>query len=111
VTDTSEAPTFVVEVERDGETVRLIAAGELDYATTPLFAEAFERLEPGYATIVVDLTRCTFFASSGISLLLEQNAIAQEQGIEFVVIRAPHEVQRMFDLLGLDDRLTFRDPE
>ena len=109
MTDTSEAPPFAVEVERDGTVVRLIASGELDYATTPLFQEAFDQLEPGYETVVADLSGCTFFASSGITLLLEQNAIAQEQGIEFVVVKAPAEVQRMFDLLGLDDRLTFRD--
>jgi anti-anti-sigma factor len=111
VTDTFEAPQFAAETKRDGNVATIIATGELDYATTPDFQEAFDSLEPGYETLVIDLSGCTFFASSGITLLLEQNAIAQEQGIEFVVIRAPHEVQRMFDLLNLGDRLTFRDPE
>jgi anti-anti-sigma factor len=111
VTDTHEAPQFAAEAVREGTVARIIATGELDYATTPDFQAAFDGLEPGYETLIVDLSGCTFFASSGITLLLEQNARAEEQEIELVVIKAPPEVQRMFDLLSLGDRLTFRDPE
>jgi anti-sigma B factor antagonist len=102
-----DPPQFEVALERDGTVATILVRGELDIATTPALEAAFARLEPGYQTLVVDLTECTFFASSGISLLLEHNARAKEEGIEFVVVKAPSDVQRMFDLLGLDQRLTF----
>jgi anti-anti-sigma factor len=110
VTQTFEPPPFGVEAARDGATATVAVLGELDIATTPELVDALASLEPGYEQLVVDLSRCTFFASSGISILLEQNHRAAEEGFELVVIKAPPEVQRMFDLAALDGKLTFRDP-
>ena len=110
MTDTFRVPPFGVEVERHGGVATVRLTGELDIRTTPEFQQALTDLEPGYETLVVDLSGCTFFASSGISILLEENARAKAEGFELVVIKAPPEVQRMFDLVGLDDRLTFRPP-
>ena len=101
------APKFEVVPERGGAVATLIVRGELDIATTPKLEAGFAGLEPGYETLVVDLTGCTFFASSGISLLLEHNARCTEAGIEMVIVKAPPDVQRMFDLLALDEKLTF----
>ena len=110
MTETFEPAPFGVELTRDGATATVAILGELDIATTPELTDALRSLEPGYETLVVDLSRCTFFASSGISILLEQSHRAKEEGFELVVIKAPAEVQRMFDLAGLEDKLTFRDP-
>jgi anti-anti-sigma factor len=110
VTETFQPPPFGVEVARDGTTATVAVHGELDLSTTPQLTEAIASLEPGYEQLVVDLSRCTFFASSGISILLEQNHRAAQDGFELVVIKASRDVQRMFDLAGLDDKLTFRDP-
>jgi anti-sigma B factor antagonist len=110
VTETFEPPPFGVELTRDGRTATVAILGELDISTTPELTGALAALEPGYETLVVDLSRCTFFASSGISILLEESHRAQQEGFELIVIKAPAEVQRMFDLAGLEDKLTFRDP-
>ena len=110
MTDTFEPAPFGIEVGRDGATATVAVLGELDISTTPELTGALAALEPGYETLVVDLSRCTFFASSGISILLEQSHRASEEGFELVVIKARPEVQRMFDLAGLEDKLTFRDP-
>ena len=110
MTETFEPPPFGIELARDGATATVAVLGELDIATTPELTDALRSLEPGYATLVVDLSRCTFFASSGISILLEQSHRAKEEGFELVVIKARAEVQRMFDIAGLEDKLTFRDP-
>ena len=101
------APKFEVVPERDGTVATLFVRGELDIATTPKLEAGFAGLEPGYERLVVDLTECSFFASSGISLLLDQGARHREAGVEMLVVKAPSEVQRMFDLLALDERLTF----
>jgi anti-sigma B factor antagonist len=110
LTETFQPPPFGIEVTRDAASATIAILGELDISTTPDLTEALRSLEPGYGTLVVDLSRCTFFASSGISILLEESHRAKEEGFELVVIKAPAEVQRMFDLAGLDDKLTFRDP-
>ncbi len=110
MTETFEPAPFGVEVTRAGATATVAVVGELDIATAPKFVQALASLEPGYETLVVDLSRCTFFASSGISILLEESHRAKQEGFELVVIKAPPEVQRMFDLAALDDKLTFRDP-
>ena len=47
-------------------------------------------------------------ASSGISILLEEAHRAGIDGFELIVIKAPPDVHRMFDLAGLQDKLTFR---
>jgi anti-anti-sigma factor len=107
---TFQPPPFGVETSRDGATATVAIDGELDIATTPQLTQALESLETGYELLVVDLSRCTFFASSGISVLLEQSHRAKREGFEVVVIKAPRDVQRMFDLASLDDKLTFRDP-
>jgi anti-sigma B factor antagonist len=102
-------PKFEVASGCHGAVATLIVRGELDIATTPQLEAGFAGLEPGYETLVVDLTECTFFASSGISLLLDQHARHEEAGVEMQIVKAPADVQRMFDLLGLDERLTFVD--
>jgi len=107
VTDTFRAPPFSVEAERRGTTAIVAVIGELDIATAPRFQEAITKLEAGYATLVVDLSKCTFFASSGISILLEENHRGETNGFELLVVKAPPEVQRMFDLARLDHKLTF----
>jgi anti-anti-sigma factor len=107
VTDISKAPPFAVEVERRDATVIVAVVGELDIATAPYLEQAFAGLEPDYETLVVDLSNCAFFASSGISILLEESHRAKTEGVELVVIKAQPQVQRMFDLACLDDKLTF----
>ena len=105
-----QPPPFGVEVTRAGATATVAVVGELDIATAPKFVQALASLEPGYETRVIDLSRCSFFASRGISILVEQSHREKQEGFELVVIKAPPEVQRMFDLAALDDKLTFRDP-
>jgi anti-anti-sigma factor len=110
LTHTFKPPPFAVEVERTGSTSTVAIVGELDIATTPELLQALAGLEPGYETLVLDLTRCTFFASSGISILLAENDRAERERFELVIIKAPPDVQRMFDVAGLPERLTFREP-
>ena len=108
MTQTFEPPPFGVEVARDGATATVAVLGELDISTTQEFTEALASLEPGDEQLVVDLTRCSFFASSGISILLEQRHRAERGELRAPRwIKAPPEVQRMFDLAGLEEKLTF----
>jgi anti-anti-sigma factor len=55
---------------------------------------------------VLDLREVSFMDSAGLRLVLE----ASRAGASFAVVRGPREVQRLFDLVGLDEgRLTMLD--
>jgi anti-sigma B factor antagonist len=109
LTDTFEAPEFAIEAGRDGPVATIAVKGELDVATAPELQAAIAVLEPGYEELVIDLSECTFFASSGISVLLDENARGATDGFRLVVVKAPPQVQRIFDLTSLDSMITFRE--
>jgi anti-sigma B factor antagonist len=110
LTDTFEAPEFAIDVRRDAAAATVAVKGELDVATAPELIAAIAGLEPGYEELVIDLSECSFFASSGISVLLDENARGAAEGFRLVVVKAPPEVQRIFDLTSLDTMITFREP-
>lgn len=110
MTDTFEAPEFAIHAHREGPAATIAVTGELDVATAPELIAAIAALEPGYEELVIDLSECSFFASSGISVLLDENARGASKGFKLVVVKAPPEVQRIFDLTGLDELITFREP-
>jgi stage II sporulation protein AA (anti-sigma F factor antagonist) len=110
LTDTFEAPEFALHADRRGPVATVAVKGELDVATAPDLIAAIGALEPGYEELVIDLSECSFFASSGISVLLDENARAESQGFKLVVVKAPPEVQRIFDLTSLEAIITFREP-
>jgi anti-sigma B factor antagonist len=109
LTDQFEAPEFAIDTGREGPVATLVVKGELDVATAPDLTAAIAALEPGYEELVIDLSQCSFFASSGISILLDTNARGAAEGFRLVVVKAPPEVQRIFDLTSLDEMITFRD--
>ena len=108
MTEAFEAPAFSVEVSRRGAVSTVAIRGELDIFTEPEVLAVLAGLEPGYETLVIDLSECAFFASSGISMLLDLKTRGAREGFQLVVIKARPEVQRIFDLTSLDKTLTFQ---
>jgi len=104
-----EAPAFAIRTDREGPVATVAVKGELDVATAPDLIAAIAALEPGYDELVIDLSECSFFASSGISILLDENARGAAEGFRLVVVKAPPEVQRIFDLTSLEKMITFRE--
>ena len=109
MTDSFEAPKFAIHADRDGPIATVAVEGEVDIATAPQLVAGIAALEPGYEELVIDLSRCSFFASSGISVLVNENQRAATEGFRLVVVKAPPEVQRIFELTSLDDIITFRE--
>ena len=109
LTETYEAPEFRVDARREGPVATVAVIGELDIATGPELQAAIDALEPGYEELIVDLSECSFFASSGISILLEENARAARDGFRLVVVKAPASAQRIFELTSLERIITFRE--
>lgn len=92
--------------------VRLGLSGELDMVTGPQLEAALRRAEgQGAGVVVVDLRELTFMDSTGLNVLLRADVRARDGGWQLRLVRGPGAIQRVFNIAGLDDRLTFVEPD
>ena len=106
--DQSDLEPFRCEVEPDRATVRVRPVGELDLATVPLVdAELAELWSVGFTRLVVDLRSVTFLDSTGLRLLLTWQARSAADGMVFGVIPGPPVVERVLEVAGVADHLTY----
>jgi anti-sigma B factor antagonist len=83
--------------------------GDIDLRTAPAVRSELEAARGEAACVVLDLRLVEFMDSSGIRLLVEAQLAADRDGASFAVVRGPAPVQRLFELAGLDGRLTLVD--
>lgn len=99
---------FRCDVETAHGQVRLIPRGEIDLASVDeLDAQLRELRETGFDHLVLDLRQVTFMDSTGLRLILSWDDVARENGIDFSVVPGTPGVQRLFEITGVLDRLTF----
>jgi anti-sigma B factor antagonist len=85
-------------------------AGELDLAGVTRFAEAVAgALDTDARTIVLDLSKLEFLDSTGVHAILKAERLLSAQHRSLVLVRGPRQVQRIFEIAGLADRLAFSD--
>jgi len=96
---------FSVDVHAQGAAQVVVVRGEVDIATADAVrAElhgAFERK----GTVVLDLREVAFMDTQGLAVVIEAERAAGDE-TKFVVARAPDQVHRLFDMIGLTPRLT-----
>ncbi len=102
-------PEFSVTRRRTGDAVVVVATGEIDLATVDDVDAAIEAARGEARRIVLDLRAVSFIDSAGLRLVISQSRALAEEGAEFAVVRGPREVQRVFDLVGLEGRVTMLD--
>jgi anti-anti-sigma factor len=99
---------FQVDVRLHRNVVHLVALGELDLATADqLRAQLNELLTAGFKRLIIDLRQLTFIDSTGLALLVRYHEAAQNNGWQLSLIQGPPQIQRLFKLTGLLDRLPF----
>ena len=86
-----------INARRVGNSRLVVMAGEHDLSTAAAVAEAFQRGEPGTATIV-DLTDATFIDSSVIAALA---AAAERCGTLLLVVPHTSTVRRTLEICGI----------
>jgi anti-anti-sigma factor len=96
---------FSVSRRRAGDAIVVAPAGEIDLATIDALQAAIDVAATDAETVVLDLREVTFIDSAGLRLVLQSSRAIGGFG----VVRGPREVQRIFDLVGLDGRLTILD--
>lgn len=104
------SPLLQVDVVRERGTIRIAPVGELDLNTLPLLQEALAQADTaGIERVVVDLSELTFMDSTGIYLLRGLAAKSRDAGRELSVVRGPWQVQRIFQLAGVEPEFAFSD--
>jgi anti-anti-sigma factor len=85
-------------------------AGELDLSGVARVSEAFaSAFDSDARAIVLDLRGLEFLDSTGVHAILKAERSASEQHRSFVIVRGPRQVQRIFEISGILDMLTFSD--
>jgi len=93
---------FGLELGRDGTSIVVRLAGELDIETSPELRECLERLdEQRHVSIVVDLGHLTFCDSTGISALVQGYHGCQKAGGYLRIEGETGLVARVLELTGL----------
>jgi anti-anti-sigma factor len=91
-------------------TTTLGLEGELDLASARRMEESLAAIEGEKpARLVVDLTRLAFIDSTGLRLLIQADARAREWGGRLVLRPGDTSVQKVFELTGALDVLSFED--
>jgi anti-sigma B factor antagonist len=105
----------LLEVSSDqrGDTLVVTVSGELDVSTAPVLQRELDRLaaeEPTDA-LRLDLSALRFMDSTGLQLVLSTANKATEEGRRLELVRGTNSVQRVFQVAGLEERLTFVEPD
>jgi anti-sigma B factor antagonist len=99
-----------IGVEPDPQGVRIRLVGELDLATSPELDRLLDELAGnGHSQLLIDLTGVEFMDSTGLASILRALDAARHNGHRLSVRRGSPQVQRLFELTGIGDRLTFED--
>jgi len=110
--DRSELGPFRVDLVPNRDEVRVCPVGEIDLATVPLLdAELAELWSRGFARLVLDLRDVCFLDSTGIRMLLSWQAASSEDGLHFSVIPGPPMVERVLEIAGVTEYLTYARPD
>jgi anti-anti-sigma factor len=84
--------------------------GEIDLETAAPLGEEMSLLETqAPVRCLVDLSGVEFIDSTGLGAILRAQTTAEANGHTLTFRRGGHQVQRLFELTGIGDRLTFED--
>lgn len=98
---------FSVEVRRADGALLVTPAGELDLASAPVLEARIDERIDDVSHLVLDLSRLRFIDTSGMRLVLQQQAACARAGRRLSLVQGPPPVQRLFEIAGVRDRLPF----
>jgi anti-anti-sigma factor len=102
-------PRFVCSCTDSGlEAASVRAAGELDIATAPELERTLREAQPRADLVVLDLRELSFTDSSGLHAIVDASTARGADGRR-VLLRAPPDVDRTFQLIRSCDELVIGD--
>jgi anti-sigma B factor antagonist len=104
--------TLDIETETREHTVTVRLGGEFDLSGIRDFRRALLNVRaPDVTMVYVDLRGLSFMGASGLRALLELHNRSSRDGFELFVIKGGPLIQRVFEMTGMDTRLTLLDAE
>jgi anti-sigma B factor antagonist len=97
----------VATADRGDGLVHVELSGELDLSSVGKLEEELGKTSPN--VLVVDLTALTFLDSTGLRCLVRADEKARGEGRRMVVVRGPEQIQKVFSITRLDERLEMVD--
>jgi len=106
--DSTERAELVLTTTREGSSVLIGVAGELDAYSVPSLEELASSLKSdGHSHFTLDLSQTTFIDSSGLRALLGLHAEIVRSGAGEMVLKAPSDpVVRLLAITGLTEHFT-----
>jgi anti-sigma B factor antagonist len=98
-----------VHSEAQGDLMVVTLGGELDIYTVAGFRQDLERIDPGEATLAVDLTDVTLLDSSGLGALVSLLNRVQSANGRLGLICPHRRLRRVFEITGLRRAFVFAD--
>ena len=98
---------LTVSVTRGDGSATVSLEGELDLATADLVEEALRGVEEQATSVVIDLRELEFIDSTGLSVMLEAAGRSQQNSHSLHIRRGSGQVEKVFALTGLHERLSF----
>lgn len=99
---------FKIELHPERDVMRVVPVGELDLTVAEALEQRLTQLHAdGFRRFLLDLRRLTFMDSSGLHLILRWDEHARRNGISLDLIQGPRAVRRVFEVTGVDQRLSF----
>lgn len=110
VTRCLQSPELDCEVVPERDHVRVVAAGEIDVASTPVLEQTIRELwDAGFDHVILDLRAVEFLDVAGLRVVVDLCAHAMAASSRFELIPGPPQVQRVFELTGTLGVLPFQD--
>jgi anti-sigma B factor antagonist len=110
VTVNSQHPYLTIEVTSTPRAQTIVLTGEADLLGAPKIEAALkDACADESGLVVVDLRNLTFIDSSGLHVLITGHEQCIARGHELRVIPGPANIQRLFELAGMNDVLPFVD--
>jgi anti-anti-sigma factor len=99
-----------IQTEARGPTLIVHLSGEFDLSGLVDFQrELADVRAPEVTTVCVDLRGLTFMGATGLRALVGIDARSQRDGFELKIVKGRPLVQRVFEMTGVDRRLSFID--
>jgi anti-sigma B factor antagonist len=96
---------LTVKIRRAPGYTIVTPAGELDIATAPQLRECLLAVLPDHPALVIDLDQVSFCDATGLGVLVGAANRADATGASLHLVCSRPDIQRLFDITGLDRRL------